>query len=703
MSVESKKETQQPLMSDFAPHSKEEWRDAVDKLLKGKSYEKIMLTKTYENITLDPIYRKDDWEKLDHISELPGSGNKIRHNDVNGYQNNPWQIAQEIAYPTTEECNQALLNDLNRGQNAINLVLDEATKSGLDPDQANEQQVGRNGVSIASLQDIEDLFKNISQEAIDIQIQAHSIALPICSLVAAHLRNQNVEMKNIHGCVGMDPLSELAKDGSICLSLEQAFKEMFYLTKWAAKNSPQMRTIVIDTIPYHEAGASAVEEIAISLSTAITYIREMLQKGIHINVIAKHIQFNFAIGSNFFMEIAKFRAARMVWAKVLEEFGAKEDAQKMYIHAKTSSFNKSQTDIYVNMLRTTTEAFSAVMGSVDSIHVSSFDEIVRKPSEFSRRISRNQQLILKEECHFDHVTDPAGGSWYIESLTSLLADKIWVTFQKIEEDGGMLNALQNNTIQNMLAEIAETRKANIAKRKDVFVGVNMYANPLEKGIEQSEDEYAETVNDRMEKIVNLRKDIEIHINYENVFASLIKAFQNGATLGQVVDVLRAEEDEWPHIEAIKQFRITEMFEELRANINHFIKKGNDKPEILLVKFGNLKQYKARTDFSRGFFEVGAFDVKESEVFTNPQVAAQKIVEQKDKIVVLCSSDDAYPEIVPSFLEQFNESNKPIIVLAGYPKDHIENFKKAGIDYFIHLRANAYDILSSIQKSIGVIS
>jgi len=690
------------LLTEFKPHTKEEWRAAVDKLLKGKSYEKIMLTRTYEGITLDPIYWQEDIENLPNSSELPGFDNYTRGAKVLGANPAGWNVAQAISVPTPEDFNHILLDALNRGQTAINIPIDEATRIGLDADCAQDNQVGRGGVSISTLADLETILDNVAIDHINIDIHAYSSALPISAMLMAIAKKKNIPTKKISGSIGMDPISELANDGTICLSIEQAYDEMAELVRWNSKNAPKMKAIAIHSDAYHNGGGSDVEELAFSFSTAIEYIRQMQKRGLSINLIARSIQFNFSLGSNFFMEIAKIRAARMLWSKIILEFGGDKEAAKIYIHAKTSAFNKTKYDPYVNMLRTTTEAFSGVIGGVDSLQVDPFDEGLRQPNSFSRRIARNQQLILNEECHLSHVIDPAGGSWYIESLTSLLADQVWKKFQTVEEEGGIFNCLENGKIQSWINEISDARKKNLVLRRDQIVGTNMYANMSEPEFEKNEIDYVKIYLNRKKELSTIEKNIDFKINPNDILGSLISAASNGATIGTLAEKLRNnDEADWPTITPIHTYRNSEIFETLRDQVEAYSKE-NGRPKCFLACLGNVSQYKGRADFSRGFFEVGGFGVTESKGSEDALEAANAAIYSNSPVVVICSSDARYPEFVSTFTKQVKTA-KPdtIIVLAGYPKDQIEQHKADGVDEFIHVRANVYEILSNILGKIGV--
>ena len=422
-----------------------------------------------------------------------------------------------------------------------------------------------------------------------------------------------------------------------------------------------------------------------------------MERGLTINEIAPRIAFNFAVSSNFFMEIAKFRAARVIWSKLIEAYGGNDESRKIFVHATTAIIDKTQFDPYVNMLRTTTEAFSAVVGGVDSLNVGCFDEVIRETDEFSRRIARNQQIILAEECHFNHVIDPAGGSWYVEAMTNKLIETAWDNFKIIEEAGGLFTMLEDEEVHTTLDKIFEARQVNINKRKDVIIGVNMYANMSEKPLAPREYNYVEIFENRTKAIV--KKDITIS-NPLDVDA-LIDAFNDGATLGQIIMALRGESDGM-EIEPLEIRRNSEAFEYLRSIMDEFTVESGRRPVAFLANLGPVSQHKGRADFSRGFFEVVAFDVKEEGGFDKPEDAAQAALNAKADVVVICSSDPTYPELVPPICTALKKAEKtPVIVLAGYPKDQIDAHKESGVDEFILLRADAYAILSSIMEKAGV--
>ena len=445
-----------PTFNEFPPTPYEEWRRAVDKVLKGAPFEKRLITKTYEEIDLQPMYRQEDIEGLPHLDSLPGFAPYLRGATPRGYVASSWDVAQELPYATPAALNEALRADLARGQNAINLVLDRPTLAGVDADQAEADDVGRGGLSISSVADLAQALDGVDLEATPIYIQASTSALTFTALFAALVQKQGKSMAKVRGAIGMDPLGQLARDGRLPRDLDGIYEVMAQLVAWAKANAPQLQTITVQGSPYHNGGASATQELAFALATAVDYVRAMQARGSNIDDIAPRIRFSLSIGANFFMEIARLRAARLLWAKIVEAFGGNEASQKMSLHARTSAWNQTVCDPHVNLLRATTEAFSGAVGGCDSLHISPFDELVRVPDEFSGRVARNTHTVLREESHITRTVDPAGGSWYIENLTDSVARKTWAIFQEVEKQGGMAKALEAGWPQSQIANTAAT-------------------------------------------------------------------------------------------------------------------------------------------------------------------------------------------------------------------------------------------------------
>ncbi len=496
-----------PLFADFSPSTYAEWLAAAEASLKGKPFAKL-ISQTYEGITLQPIYRAEDIADLPHLDSLPGQFPYLRGTRAAGYLQQPWLIAQEMAYGTPAEFNAALRHDLARGQTAVNLIPDRPSREGVNPD----ERAGRGGVSLSSVADLAAALEGVNLAETPIFVRSGSGALPLAALLLAYVKQSGDDLAALRGSLEADPLGELARRGTLPLPLDKAFDELALLVEGLTTLAPNLDAITVHGYPYANGGASAVQELAFVLATAVATARALQERNLDVDAIAGSMQFAFSIGGDFFMEIAKLRAARLLWAQVVRAFGGGETAQKLVLHGRTLRHNKTLTDAYVNMLRVTTEAFAAAVGGVDSLHVAPFDEEAGPPDEFSRRIARNVQIILQEEANQTKLIDPAGGSWYIEWLTDQVAQRAWALFQEVERQGGMVAALQSGWVQEQVAQTAAARAQNLATRKDVLVGTNLYANP---------DEELETGDRRLETmLMNIHNSpFTIH-HYQSLISNL---------------------------------------------------------------------------------------------------------------------------------------------------------------------------------------
>jgi methylmalonyl-CoA mutase len=393
----------------------------------------------------------------------------------------------------------------------------------------------------------------------------------------------------------------------------------------------------------------------------------------------------------------------LLWSKIIESFGGDEESQKIYIHARTSFNNQTKYDPYVNMLRTTTEAFSAVVGGVDSLHTNCFDETMNLPEEFARRIARNTQIILNEEAHLNQLIDPAGGSYFVENLTDVLMKKSWELFREVESKGGIIEALKSGFIQEQIDKIAEDKKINFAKRRTTQVGINAYANIKEEKIKyKKSDLYKKLLKkyEDYEKKKSLKTIPELN---EKVFEESMKAVNEGATIFDIASALRKDEKADFKINRVVAYRTAEIFEELRDAALEYKEKNGNLPKVFLLPMGPLKQNKARADFSKAFFEIGGFDVVSQQRYHTVEAAIHSALISDSKIAVICSTDETYPELVPQIAKGIKEKDKDkILVLAGYPKDYVDGFKKCGVDEFIYLGCDAHNLLKSLMTKTGVI-
>jgi methylmalonyl-CoA mutase len=716
MSLPDLQPTSVKLLDEFAPVSFEDWRKLVQSELKDAPFDKKMFTATPEGIKLRPIYRRQDVANLPHVNSFPGFAPFVRGIHAAGYVVQPWSISQEIAFSNAREFNHAARNSISRGLNALNMVLDQASRDGHDPDWASVEQVGFGGLSIATLDDLDHALDGIDLDTTSLFIRSGASAMPFAALLVALARKRKKTPTALRGCIEMDPLGVLAHQGKLPQSVEGAYREMVVLTRWATEHAPHLQTICVHSRAWHESGANAVQELAFTLATGVEYLRAANQRALEVNVVAPRMRFAITVGVNFFMEIAKLRALRMLWSRVISVLGGNESSQKLALHVRTSQWNKTVYDPYNNMLRATVEAFAGVLGGCDSMQVGAFDEVIRRPDDFSQRIARNTQLILQKECHLDHVIDPAGGSWYVENLTADLAKGAWDLFQQVEKLGGMEQALRAEFPQQTVAATAAEKIKAVNRRRDSIVGVNQYANPTEKPLEHPAEDAKAFHKRRVQQVASHRTSLEedqseivleklakvVEAKGSDLFEACVSAVESGATLGEITRAVRISDSPCTPITPVCITRSAAALENLRAATDRYVAGGHERPKVFLCNMGPLREHKARADFSRGFLSVAGYEIVSSEGFKAPQDAVEGFAKSNARVVVICSTDDNYSALVPPLVQGFRaKKNDALIILAGYPQDQVEAHKKSGVEEFIHIRADALELLSQLHRKLGI--
>jgi methylmalonyl-CoA mutase len=700
------------LFSAFAHPAHDEWRRAAERSLKGRSFGSLF-TKTYEGITLEPVYCPENVGAMPHLGGLPGFAPYVRGTHPVRDQDTPWVVCQEIRCAQPEAVNRALRRDLSVGQTAVSIVLDRAGFRGCDPDTAESGELGQGGVSIVSLRDVEQIFKGLDPTEYPVFIQAGSASVPLAALLFAALNSQGVELAQLTGAIAVDPLDCLVRDGALNRSLENQFDEMAALCRFADERAPGFRTIGISSHPYHDSGASAVDELACAIATGVTYLAALVERGVPVDQAAGQCRFSFSVGTFFFMEVAKLRAARLLWSQAVSAFGGSAAAGKMAMHARSSTREMTLHDPHTNILRGTTETFAAVLGGADSIHTSPFDELTGESDAFSRRVARNTQVVMNLENHVGQVLDPSGGSWYVEHLTHVIGKNAWARFQEIEKCGGMAQALLDGVPQAMIAETAEARRRDVATRKTAVIGTNFFSNKDEKvAFPTSADEANEGRDKILARLVEHRASrseeavqrglaLAEQAPPDGIVAALIDAGSAGATLGEMVRALNTEGGTVVAAVPLPIRRTAEIYEKLRAVSTRFREKTGQRPQVYLGTVGPAPKLRARIDFSIDFFEVGGFEVRVGSAFNSPEQAAEAACESAASIVVLCATDEAYTTAVPTFAGIVKERTEGVtVIMAGHPGDQEKRYREIGVDEFIHLRANNYAILLALLEGMG---
>ena len=620
------KTKQAKLFNEFPSISTQEWEDKIKADLKGADYEKKLVWRTSEGFSVQPYYRAEHLENLKHLEYVPGEFPYVRGNKA---KSNTWYVRQNIDATDAVEANKKALDVLMKGVDSLGFDVSCKEKF------SNEE--------------FETLLKNICVESIELNIVGATAAHPFVDFLKSKIQSENINKNKVKGSVGFDPMAHLSLNGNFCKAKDEVFETAKELIE-KAKDLPNFRVIGVNGEMFNNAGATIVQELAFALAMGNQYLNLLTEKGLDIDTVAQNIKFNFGVGSNYFMEIAKFRAARMLWAKIVEAYEPNnKEVAKMNIHAATSKWNQTIYDPYVNMLRGTTESMSAAIAGVDSLSVTPFNKAFEESTVFSDRIARNTQTILKEESYFDKIVDPAGGSYYIENLTNSIAEHAWKLFREIEEKGGYVEAFKTGFIQEQVKESANKRNLNIATRRDILLGTNQYPNALERA------------DDKITADIVISKSSK----RDDVIA-----------------------------EPIKPYRGAEQMELVRLKTD----KANETPKVFLLTIGDLTMRKARAGFASGFFACAGFEIIDNSGFKSVEEGVKAAMEQKANIVVVCSSDDEYTEIAPAVLEKLD--GKAITVVAGYPKS-IDDLKSKGIKHFIHMKSNLIETLQGFQAELGI--
>ena len=489
-----------------------------------------------------------------------------------------------------------------------------------------------------------------------------------------------------------DPLGWLLGQGSLPLPLTCCFDDLAQGIREAGTAGLTARTVGIGAHIWHEAGANGVQELAFALATGAEYWRQLLDRGISPGQIAAHTQIEFAVGVDLFMETAKLRAARVLWSRLAQAFGADPGARKAFIAARTATWDKTVYDPHVNLLRITTQALSAVLGGADAIDIRPFDEIAGEPTELGRRMSRNLHDILAEEFCFEHQIDPAGGSWYVETLTDQLAHRAWTLFQEIEKQGGMAKAVQAGYPQQLVVKAAADKQALVDTRRRTILGTTVQPNLREDP--RPEPRTARVAETRRKSVPKPIKS----------FSALAAAAAKRTTLPTLRIAWTQKRDSGPTVVALKPFRGAEGFEVLRRAADGFLTRTGRRARVFLARIGPAKQHKARADFSSGFFAAGGFEIDGKKSFATAEEAADAAVASGAVVAVLCSTDETYPELAPVFARRIKSAKPALsVVLAGHPGEREAEFRAAGFDDFIHVRSNVRTTLAQLQRLAGVLS
>lgn len=609
----------QKLFSDFIAPSRQEWLDKIQVDLKGADFQKKMVWRTNEGFSMQPFYQKEDVDKLPTVNALPGEFPYVRGNKT---ADNEWYVRQNIKCNCPKEANQKALDILNKGVDSLGFIIP-----------ADE----------LSADYIATLLEGIHADCVELNFktcQRHTVEL--AKILVEYFEQKGYDKKALAGSISFDPIAKIICSGKDRSALIASAKELVELLA----DYPKFRAVAVDAYTLTNAGAYSYQDLGYALAWGNEYLEALTEAGVAPELAAQNIKFNLGINGVYFMEIAKVRAARMLWAQIVSQYTNCKESAKMHVCAITTTYNQTIFDSYVNMLRSQTEAMSAALGGVESIVVTPFDEPYEVPTEFAERIARNQQLLLKEECHFGRIVDVAGGSYFLETLTTALAEQAWKLFLDVEEKGGFLKEALAGNIQNAINETNAARHANAGKRKEFLLGTNQFPNFTEKS--------------------------------------------EGKGPKPTCCCCSGEGE----IAALKPSRLTSDFESLRLTTE----KATKTPVAFMLTIGNLAMRQARAQFSCNFLAAAGYKVIDNLGFATVEEGVDKALEAGADIVVICSSDDEYAEYAIPAFQYLN--GRAMFVVAGAPAC-AEDLKAAGIENFIHVKVDQLKTLKEYNAKLGI--
>ena len=616
-------ELKEKLFSEFAPVSTEEWMAKITADLKGVPFEKKLVWKTGEGFNVNPFYRAEDIEGLKTTESLPGEFPYVRGTK----KDNDWKVRQNIEVCCFKGANEKALDLLTKGVTSLGFII--------KGDEVNEENIAT-------------LLEGICPASVELNFNTCNCkAEKLIGILADYFKGKGVDAEKCYGSVNYDAFKKPLVKGKE----NSEWVEGAAAVLKAGQALPNYRVLAVNAFLFNNAGAYISQELGYALAWGNELMAKLTEAGFTADEVAKKIKFNLGISSNYFMEIAKFRAARWLWAEIVAAYKpACECACKMVAHAQTSEWNMTVYDAHVNLLRSQTEAMSAALAGVDSITVRPFDKIYQTPDDFSERIARNQQLLLKEECHLDKVVDPSAGSYYVEVLTNSLADVAWKLFLEVEEKGGFSVAVNAGEIQNAVNASNVARKKAVATRREILLGSNQYPN------------FTEVAADKIQEKGS--------------------CCCGGGHCGEAT------------IPALDFSRGASEFEALRMTTE----KSGKTPKVFMLTIGNLAMRLARSQFSANFFGCAGYKIIDNLGFDTVEAGVETAVKAGAEIVVLCSSDDEYAEFAPAAYKAL--AGRAEFVVAGAPAC-ADDLKAQGIDQFVNVKSNVLETLKAFNAKLGI--
>ena len=706
--------------------SKETWRSTAEAELRGRSVDDLTWN-TLEGIPVQPIYTAEDLDGVDHLGSIPGSAPFTRGVKATMYAGRPWTIRQYAGFSTAEESNAFYRRGLAAGQQGVSVAFDLATHRGYDSDHPRvEGDVGKAGVAIDSVEDMKILFDGIPLDKVSVSMTMNGAVIPILANFIVAGEEQGHDKSVLAGTIQNDILKEFMVRNTYIYPPQPSMRIVADIIEYSSKNMPRFNTISISGYHMHEAGATAVQELAYTIADGLEYVRTALSRGMDIDAFAPRLSFFFGIGMNFFMEAAKLRAARLLWHRIMSEFEPKNPKSSMLrTHCQTSGVSLQEQDPYNNVVRTAYEAMAAALGGTQSLHTNALDEAIALPTDFSARIARNTQLILQEETGVTNVVDPLAGSYYVEKLTHDLAEAAWKLIEEVEEMGGMTKAVASGMPKLRIEEAAATRQANIDRGTEVIVGVNKYRRESEDPIDILDVDNVAVRESQIKRLNSIRASrdeaactaalAELTRRAKeggNLLEGAVEAARARATVGEIS---MAMEDEFGrHRAEVKTlagvygaaYEGDEGFANIQKSVEDFAEAEGRRPRMLVVKMGQDGHDRGAKVIATAFADIG-FDVDVGPLFQTPAEAAQDAVDNDVHVIGISSQAAGHKTLAPQLISALKEAGaEDILVICGgvIPQQDYQFLYDAGVKAIFgpgtNIPSAAQDILKLIRVARG---
>lgn len=678
-----------------------DWEELAKKETKSDNLSKLMWD-TPEGFTVKPLYTSEDLEKPENINTMPGLEPFLRGPRATMYAGRPWTIRQYAGFSTAEESNAFYRKNLAAGQQGLSVAFDLATHRGYDSDHPRVVgDVGKAGVAIDSVEDMKILFNQIPLQDVSVSMTMNGAVIPIMANYIIAAEEQGVSKDKLSGTIQNDILKEFMVRNTYIYPPKPSMRIISDIIEYTSKYMPKFNSISISGYHIQEAGANCALELAFTLADGLEYIRAAISKGLNIDKFAPRLSFFFAIGMNFFMEVSKLRAARLLWSRMVKEFNPQNpNSMALRTHCQTSGWSLTEQDPYNNVIRTTIEAMAAVLGGTQSLHTNALDEAIALPTEFSARIARNTQIIIQEESNICNVVDPMGGSYYVESLTNALADKAWEIIQEVEKLGGMTKAIETGMPKLRIEESAARKQARIDAGLDVIVGVNKYKLAKESDVEILEIDNTAVRESQIRGLNKIKSERDNNAvsqvldrlteacknDSQNLLEIAVDAARLRATVGEISEAMekvfgrhKAEIRLQSGVYASEIPDNTE-FENVKKSVDEFSAREGRRPRILIAKMGQDGHDRGAKVVATGYADLG-FDVDVGPLFQTPDETAKMAVENDVHVIGVSSLAAGHKTLIPQLIDELHKLGADdIVVTAGgvIPKQDYEFLFASGV-------------------------